>query len=500
MSLLESITQPWAMEDRKLSALAELAQLHMDAVKKSPEQVQAVTQERDAARLASRPWDSILSSRTPEEQEAGFYVVPGGAPVAVVTIEGVLANRAGLVNGASTPRGMSDGEIQRVVRAASEQARAIVLHIDSPGGTVQGTHETAEVIAEVASRMPVVAFANDMAASKAYWLACMAHEIYAAPSAMVGSIGSMCVIADTSRVTEAAGVKLHVIRSGELKGAGWPGTVVTDKMLAAWQHQIDTMGAQFAAAVSKSRKIHGDKLAQVTDGRVHMPADALTHGLINGVGNLRMAIARAESLITTGRAATGRAGHSTRKSAMNLAELKTAQGPLLAEYKTEVLAEAMAAEKASTEAAVAAAVRAEREKAPAPPAPATRAELKTIVPATMAGREELIGKLQDDNATAAQAQQAVVARLSEQNAALAAELAEARKVSTKLGDHGKGVDPLKFVPGAEGGSADAFTMLVASCKAEHKCTRDEAIVHAGKKDPELYRQWIKDGSPAIKVA
>lgn len=490
MSLLEAITQPWSMEDRKLSALAELAQLHVDAVKKSPEQIQAVIQERDATRMASRPWDSILSSRSPQEQQAGFYMA---GEVAVVTIEGVLANRAGLVNGASTPRGMSDGEIQRVVRAAGEQARAMVLHIDSPGGTVQGTHESAEVIAEVGARMPIVAFANDQAASKAYWLACMAQYIMAAPSAQVGSIGSMAVIADTSRITEAAGVKLHVIKSGELKGAGWPGTAITDKMLEAWQHQISTMGAQFATVV-RGRRPKINNMAQVTDGRSFLPADAFTLGLIDGTGNLQAAITKAESLIKTSPA---RAGSTPRKSAMNLSELKNAQPSLLAEFRAEVAAELSAGEKQRTDAAVAAAIKAEGEKKPSP---ATRAQLKTIVPDGMAGREDLIGKLQDDNATEAQAHAAVIAKLKADNEAMAATMAAKQKTDKTLGNEGKGVAALTFVPGAQGEDQGSFAQAVVKVMAAEKCSYNVALAKAQKAEPEAHREWVKSGCPKIRVA
>ena len=496
MSILEAISQAWLLEHRTLCNLAEIVRVHAGSARKSPDEIKAVTDDRDAARLASRPLDSVLANRSPAEQAAGFYLV-GNPQVAVVPIEGVIANRAGMVNGVSSPRGMSDAEVVRSVKAAAESgAKAIVLHIDSPGGTVFGTSESEDAIRAVAAKMPIVAFANDQATSKAYWLGSLAHWFIGSPVSAIGSIGVYAALADTSRIAERDGVKIHVIKRGEFKAVGHPGTPIADSELKPFQDQIDRMYEQFTAVVSERRGITGKHLNQVAQGQTFQASDAMTLKLIDQIGNFETAIAKAQALAS--RTTTPARSGQTKGQMMNLAELKNAQPSLLAEFRAEVAAELSAGEKQRTDAAVAAAIKAEGEKKPSP---ATRAQLKTIVPDGMAGREDLIGKLQDDNATEAQAHAAVIAKLKADNEAMAATMEAKAKTDKTLGNEGKGVAALTFVPGTQGGDDQgSFAQAVVKVMAAEKCSYNVALAKAQKAEPEAHREWVKSGCPKIRVA
>lgn len=491
MSLLEAISAAWVMEPRTLTNLAELVRLHENGVKVPAEQVQKVVDGRDEARAASRPWDSVLASRTPAEQKQGFYMV---GSVAVVPIEGVLAARAGMVNNVSSPSGMSAEEVIKSVNGAAEVCKAMVLHMDSPGGTVAGTTDMAQAIADVAARMPVVALANNKMCSGAYWLGCQATKIMASPLAEVGSIGVYAAVADTSRAAEDAGVKVHVVNFGENKGAFTDGTVVTDKQLSDLKTQLAPCYAQFIATVAKGRGVTKAQAAELADGRVHMAPDALAFGLIDKIGNLKDAVAWASALSSQTPATAG----SARKTAMTLDELKNTQPGLLADFRKEVLAEATAAEADRTKAAVTEALAAEAAKTP--PA-ASIEEIEAAVPATMASRDTMVLGLVKSKATLAQAQAKVSEKLAADNATLTTQLAAAQKVNEGLGKNGLATSPLTFKPAQES-DAGAFEQIVLAIAARDKCSIEVATGKAcNDKDNNAAREdWVARKCPKIKAA
>ena len=147
--------------------------------------------------------------------------------------------------------------------------KTVLLDIDSPGGTVNGTQECAAAIAELAKKKFVYAYTGGMMCSAAYWLASQANAIYSTSSASVGSIGVILAFADVSKMYENMGVKMEVLTSGKHKGAGAPGTSLTEEQRELLQARIDEMGADFRAAVTaRGRKIPQDAMeGQVFSGK-----------------------------------------------------------------------------------------------------------------------------------------------------------------------------------------------------------------------------------------
>jgi signal peptide peptidase SppA len=159
---------------------------------------------------------------------------------------------------------------------------SIMLDVHSPGGAVSGVEELANTIAEASSSKPVKAHAT-MAASAAYWLASQAQSITASVDAPIGSIGVYSVVADSSAAAESAGVKVHVIKSGEHKGAGEPGSEVTDEQLAHIQERVNATAGRFASAVAKGRGLSPEQVADLADGRVWVGDDAQARGLVDEI-------------------------------------------------------------------------------------------------------------------------------------------------------------------------------------------------------------------------
>ena len=162
--------------------------------------------------------------------------------------------------------------------AADPEVKTIVVDVSSPGGTVTGVEEAAAMLASVGK--PTVAFTDTEMASAAYWIGSAADRVVATPSATVGSIGVYMAIPDVSKLYESAGVKMDVIKSGALKGAGIEGTSLSDAQRADLQSQVNAIHADFKAAVRSKRALakDADMEGQVFSGKV-----AATKGLVTGL-------------------------------------------------------------------------------------------------------------------------------------------------------------------------------------------------------------------------
>jgi protease-4 len=218
------------------------------------------------------------------------YMVNG---VAVVPVTGTLMRRPSLFELAYGLAEDTAGVSAAIASAtANPETRGIVLSIDSPGGVAMGGEEVAEEIAAARRKVPVVAHVGGMGASLAYRLAVEADQIVASTSSQVGSIGTVAAIADTSRMLEALGVKLHVVTNtdGEFKATGTPGAPVTEKALAYYQSRVDAVFAQFRSAVVARRPKLG---AEHMRGQVYLAPEAKRIGMIDAVGSLPFAIAMA---------------------------------------------------------------------------------------------------------------------------------------------------------------------------------------------------------------
>ena len=155
---------------------------------------------------------------------------------------------------------------------------AVLLDIDSPGGMFNGTPELAERI--IRCEKPIYAFTAGMMCSAAYWLACACDFVAATASADVGSIGVYCALLDTSKRFEQQGVKVEVISSGQFKGAGVPGTSLTDAQRQNLQERVDEMAMMFQQHVQSMRP---DSSLDDMQGQVLSAWKAEARGLIDQV-------------------------------------------------------------------------------------------------------------------------------------------------------------------------------------------------------------------------
>lgn len=216
--------------------------------------------------------------------------------ILILELRGVLMKFVG-----SLMEGTSTVFARRMLRAAvaDDDVHAIMLRIDSPGGTVSGTELLAAEVMAAARVKPVYAYLEDLGASAAYWIASQTSRIAANPTALIGSIGTFGVVWDMSGAAAQAGIKVHVIRAGAFKGAGEPGTEVTPGQLAEWQRLVNQLNDHFVAGVSQGRKLPPATVRGLADGRLHLAKDAQELGLIDVVQSFDAAMVELRAAMET---------------------------------------------------------------------------------------------------------------------------------------------------------------------------------------------------------
>ena len=201
--------------------------------------------------------------------------------VAVIPIVGPMSKYADIFSFLFGGAVMTD--ISTAVRsaAANPNVQTIVLYIDSPGGSAAGIDELAQAIFDAHGVKSVIGCISDLACSGAYWAASQCTKLYANQNAFIGSIGVYSVILDLSTAYEMAGVKVEVVRAGELKGIGED--EITPAQRTELQSRVDAIHRQFIAAVAHGRMMPADRVRGLADGRVFIAAEAQRLGLIDGV-------------------------------------------------------------------------------------------------------------------------------------------------------------------------------------------------------------------------
>lgn len=213
---------------------------------------------------------------------ADSYLTTSAGRIAIVEIIGPTTKfGSSLFDGTSTIR------TRRSLRKAASDPRveAIVLLIDSPGGTVQGTGDLADDVYRIdREAKPIVTFAEDTLTSAAYWVASQSRRIVANPSTRVGSIGVVGALVDMSEYERKLGLKTYVIRSSEFKALGQPGEEITDEFIAEARREVADVHALFVSAIARGRGVSDSAVGAWADGRVHLAAAAQSLGMIDEVG------------------------------------------------------------------------------------------------------------------------------------------------------------------------------------------------------------------------
>lgn len=439
MKILDILTAPWAIEPSKLIELQAIYATHMRGEKIDVSAVEA----RIGKPLKNEP--------------QGYQVIDG---VAVVPINGVTAKRMNLF--AEISGGASTELIGRDLRAALNDptVKSIMLHIDSPGGTVDGTQTLAQLVESIGQQKPVVAFADGMMASAAYWIGSAASAVYvSSETTQVGSIGVVATHTDVSGAQAQQGVKTTEISAGKYKRIASQYGPLTDEGKAAIQEQVDTLYTIFVNDVARHRSASAEAvLEHMADGRVFLGAEAVQRGLVDGIASMETMLSRMASgdlpmMKKKPRDMAGAAMPATPISAgAVLSSTETEQGDIPMDIETlradhPQLVEALVAE--GFEAGTA----------------AERQRIADIEAQALPGHEALISQLKaDGKSTGADAAKAVLAAERELRAS---HLANLHADAPQLVPHAPAPDDAAAI------AAEAALPLDDRCKA--KWERDEGL-------------------------
>jgi protease-4 len=228
-----------------------------------------------------------------------------GGKIAIIEMEGMLANAKSGGFLAPTENKLSLF-VQQLDKAAKDSSvKAVVLRINSPGGTVTATDTMYTLLKKfrAETKKPVVAATQEMAASGGYYVACAADRIVAHPTSVIGSIGVIFFTFDASGTMSKIGLRSEAIKSAPFKDMGSPFRPSTPEERAIMQGIVDEYYARFRQVVAESRPIKDvPTLDLVTDGRVFSGRRAVQLGLADQEGLLSDAIELARTMSKTPKA------------------------------------------------------------------------------------------------------------------------------------------------------------------------------------------------------
>ncbi len=274
--IAEFLSTPWALMPERLNAVsAVMARWSSHAPAKA--EVLAGIDVDKVAREARRQTATSVS----------------GGGIAVLPLYGVITQRGNMIEDVSGPGSVSTKKFAAALRQAlaDESVSQILIDIDSPGGSVYGVAELADEIVAARAQKPIIAIANSLAASAAYWIGCSASEFYVTPGGEVGSIGVWQAHFDYSQALAAEGVTPTLISAGTYKVEGNPYAPLEPEAQAFMQSRVDDYFLTFSKAVAKGRDV---PIAQVRNGmgqgRVLGADAALEQNMVDGIVTLDDAI------------------------------------------------------------------------------------------------------------------------------------------------------------------------------------------------------------------
>jgi protease-4 len=178
----------------------------------------------------------------------------------------------------------------------SDNVKAVVLRIDSPGGVVGPSQEIYAEVKKLAAHKKVVVSMGSIAASGGYYVASAASTIFANPGTITGSIGVLMKFANLEGLMGKIGMKSFTLKTGKFKDVGSPARTMTEQEKAMLQAVIDDTHSQFVRAVAEGRKLPEAEIRKIADGRIFTGEQAKALKLVDRIGTMQDAIEEAGKL------------------------------------------------------------------------------------------------------------------------------------------------------------------------------------------------------------
>ncbi len=185
---------------------------------------------------------------------------------------------------------------QLVKLRKDDRIKAIILRINSPGGSVGPTQEIYREVRKTVRTKTVVASMGEVAASGGYYIAAAADRIVANPGTVTGSIGVIMHFVRIEALLKKLGINLEVIKSGEFKDVGSPIRKLTERDWEIIEALLSDIQKQFVEGVAKGRALSVEKVQKIADGRIFSGARAKKLGLVDVLGNFQDAVELAKNM------------------------------------------------------------------------------------------------------------------------------------------------------------------------------------------------------------
>ena len=200
--------------------------------------------------------------------------------VAIIEIHGIIGNHVKIP------------EFSRLIDsvAGNQRLKALLLDIDSPGGSATGSEVLYRAIQRVAEEKPVYAYVRGMGASGGYYLACAASKVYALPTALVGSIGVIYLRPVLEQLLSKVGVDFSVYKSGEFKDMTGFWRSPTDRESEKFQELINEIFDNFVAVVAEGRSLDEAKVREIATGEIMTAQKGIGQGLVDEIGDFKDAL------------------------------------------------------------------------------------------------------------------------------------------------------------------------------------------------------------------
>lgn len=267
MKVIDILASPWAIMPGHLEEMTAIYSSHL----RSGEQNFAAIEARIGKKLERKP--------------QGYQVIDGAA---VIPIDGVIAKKMNMFSQISG--GASTQLIERDFREAlaDDTVSSIILHADTPGGSVDGTAELAETIFKARGQKPIYTLADGLMASAGVWIGTAADKVFiTSETAVVGSIGVVSQHVDYSERQKKLGIKVTDIYAGKYKRVAGENLPLSDEGREHIQGQVDYLYSIFVDRVARYRSTTSkDVLDRMADGRLFIGQQAISAGLVDGFSTL----------------------------------------------------------------------------------------------------------------------------------------------------------------------------------------------------------------------
>lgn len=464
MKLTDIVTEPWSIIPDALAEMRKIYKTHFQGPK------------IDLGPNEANLKEILLANNTDFKQDGN---------IAVIDIRGTITKQASIIDSILFDTISSHNLKMQFLNAIDDpDVDAILLMIDSPGGSVDGTQEFANLIYENRDKKPIIAYSDGVIASAAYWIGAAAHSVYiSGGTARVGSIGVIATHMDWSKMDLEMGIKTTEIIAGKFKNVGTPNKPLSEEHEAIIQDRIDYIYSLFVADVAKFRGVSIEAALTMADGKIFTGKQAIDAGLVDGeftemamvdyikenVLDLTFSSREPENKINDGE-------NNNMEKSQILEKFPLVHAEIVAEGE----AKAKIANESNISTGKSEGVKDENARINSIYDLCTDSKGMVI-----AGHGEILKKaIGDEKATAG----SVAIEITNQNKAIMeSKQADLEKDAEKPSDHAELTDP---APKADG--KEDFKSKVADYQKDNDCTEGKAVKEIARAFPDLHEAYLKD--------